>query len=99
MAAHLTRAAGFDEQTALDEYARLGLRPSRWSNGPGDRYASHSHGYRKILYCLRGGITFELAATGERLDLASGDRLEIEPGTAHAAYVGPAGVKCIEAAC
>ena len=28
-----------------------------WSNGPGDRYAPHSHGYEKVLYCVEGSIT------------------------------------------
>ena len=31
-----------------------------WSNGPGDRYAAHSHSFEKILYCVSGSITFTL---------------------------------------
>jgi quercetin dioxygenase-like cupin family protein len=75
-----------------------GLRPRRWSNGPGDRYATHEHPYHKVLYCVGGSITFEIVATGERLTLRPGDRLDLPPGTAHAAVVGPDGVVCIEAA-
>jgi quercetin dioxygenase-like cupin family protein len=67
-----------------------------WSNGPGTVYASHSHAYRKILYCLRGSIRFDLVASGEAIELAPGDRLELPPGTPHAAVVGPGGVTCIE---
>jgi len=96
----LTRAVSVaDDDGPSAEFAQRGLRPSRWSNGPGDVYTAHSHGYRKILYCLRGSITFELTETGERLELGPGDRLEIEPDTTHAAYVGPSGVECVEAAC
>jgi quercetin dioxygenase-like cupin family protein len=71
------------------------LRPSSWSNGPGDRYAAHSH-YNKVLYCAHGCIRFEVA--GEAFDLTPGDRLDIPPGVSHSAVVGPEGVKCVEAA-
>jgi quercetin dioxygenase-like cupin family protein len=67
-----------------------------WSNGPGTVYGAHSHSYRKILYCLRGSIRFDLVADGKSIELAPGDRLELAPSTAHAAVVGPGGVTCIE---
>jgi quercetin dioxygenase-like cupin family protein len=67
-----------------------------WSNGPGDRYAPHSHTYEKVLYCVDGSITFVLEAEGRRLDLAAGDRMVLPAGTVHSAVVGPAGCTCIE---
>ncbi|MGH2725086.1 MAG: cupin domain-containing protein [Actinomycetota bacterium] len=67
----------------------------RWSNGPGDTYGWHDHPYHKVLYCLLGGITFHMH--GRDVGLGPGDRLDIEPGTEHAATVGPQGVSCIEA--
>jgi quercetin dioxygenase-like cupin family protein len=67
-----------------------------WSNGPGTAYAPHTHTYRKILYCLRGSIRFDLVGSGESVELGPGDRLELAPGTAHAALVGPGGVTCVE---
>jgi quercetin dioxygenase-like cupin family protein len=67
-----------------------------WSNGPGTVYGSHSHAYRKILYCLRGSIRFDLVASGEVIELKPGDRLDLPPGTPHAAVVGPGGVTCVE---
>jgi quercetin dioxygenase-like cupin family protein len=88
----------FDEQGVLDVFAREGLRPSHWSNGPGDTYGPHSHTYHKVLYCLRGSIVFRLTATGEEIELSAGDRLDIEPGTEHSAVVGPHGVACVESA-
>jgi hypothetical protein len=33
----------------------------------------------------------------EDVELRTGDRLDIEPGTEHAATVGPGGVRCVEA--
>src|SRR5574341_1115747 len=73
------------------------LAPGWWSNGPGDRYATHSHTYHKILYCARGSIRFMLEESGELIDLTAGDRLDLPPGTAHSAIVGPQGVTCVEA--
>jgi quercetin dioxygenase-like cupin family protein len=67
-----------------------------WSNGPGDRYAPHSHGYEKVLYCVDGSITFVLDAAGQRLELKAGDRMVMPAGTVHAAEVGPRGCTCIE---
>jgi quercetin dioxygenase-like cupin family protein len=76
-----------------------GLAPSRWSNGPGEVYAPHQHAYHKVLFCLRGSITFRLIDTGDDITLGPGDRLDIEPSTLHSAVVGPNGVTCVEAAC
>lgn len=67
-----------------------------WSNGPGDRYASHSHGYDKVLYCVDGSITFVLEAEGRRFDLNGGDRMMLPAGTVHSAVVGPGGCSRIE---
>ena len=67
-----------------------------WSNGPGDRYAPHSHTYEKVLYCVDGSISFVLEAEGRRLEVAAGDRMVLPAGTVHSAVVGPAGCTCIE---
>jgi quercetin dioxygenase-like cupin family protein len=67
-----------------------------WSNGPGDRYSPHSHGYEKVLYCTWGSITFVLEKEGRRIDLSAGDRMVLPAGTIHSAEVGPGGCTCIE---
>jgi quercetin dioxygenase-like cupin family protein len=67
-----------------------------WSNAPGDRYAPHSHGYEKVLYCVEGSITFILEGDGGRLELTAGDRMVLPAGTVHAAEIGPGGCACIE---
>ncbi len=73
-----------------------GLKPYEWSNVAGYHYDWHNHPYHKVLYCLKGSITFH---TGEGdTELSSGDRLDLPPGMRHSATVGPAGVTCLEAA-
>ena len=67
-----------------------------WSNGPGDVYAPHTHSYEKVLYCVKGSITFVLEGEGRRLELKGGDRMVLAAGTVHSAVVGPDGCTCIE---
>jgi quercetin dioxygenase-like cupin family protein len=67
-----------------------------WSNGPGDRYAPHSHNYEKVLYCVDGSITFALESEGRKVALEPGDRMVLPAGTIHSAVVGPRGCTCIE---
>jgi quercetin dioxygenase-like cupin family protein len=99
MSARLTKAQpNLDEAGITAAFARERLSPHKWSNGPGDTYAPHSHAYHKVLYCIRGSIIFQLTRTGDSIELHSGDRLDIEPNTEHSATVGPNGVDCIEAA-
>jgi uncharacterized protein YjlB len=74
-----------------------GLDPGAWSNGPGDVYAAHDHDFDKVLVCAAGSIIFGLPRSGERVELAVGDRLDLPAGTEHDAVVGPAGVTCLEA--
>jgi quercetin dioxygenase-like cupin family protein len=66
-----------------------------WSNGPGDTYGWHDHPYHKVLFCAEGSIVFH-TRDGD-VELRPGDRLDIEPGTEHAATVGADGVSCVEA--
>jgi quercetin dioxygenase-like cupin family protein len=71
------------------------MEPRWWSNGPGDRYARHSHPYHKVLFCSHGSIVFH-TDQGD-IELRPGDRLDVDPGTEHAATVGSEGVTCVEA--
>jgi len=87
-----------------DDRERLraaGLHPSSWANGPGDRYAAHSHAYDKVLVVARGSIRFGLPDTqGDEptsVELGVGDRLDLPASTLHEAIVGPGGVECLEA--
>jgi mannose-6-phosphate isomerase-like protein (cupin superfamily) len=86
--------AGYDQ--ALAAFAAEGCSaPRRWGNGPGDTYGRHAHGYHKVLFCLTGSIVFHTDDVD--LELGPGDRLDLDPGTEHAATVGPGGVGCVEA--
>jgi quercetin dioxygenase-like cupin family protein len=74
-----------------------GLQPYRWANAPGDVYSVHSHPYHKVIYAVSGSITFDLPEYSQQVTLRPGDRLELPPGVAHSAVVGPQGVVCLEA--
>jgi len=86
-----------DEATLRKILAEEDLHPYVWSNSSGDVYGAHSHGYHKVIYVVRGSITFGLPDSGEKVKLNTGDRLELPPGVAHNAVVGPQGVACLEA--
>jgi quercetin dioxygenase-like cupin family protein len=73
-----------------------GLPFYRWSNGPGDVYPAHSHTFHKVIYVVRGGITFGLPQSGASLTLRTGDRLDLPAGIVHDAVVGGQGVVCLE---
>jgi len=76
---------------------REGLDAYEWSNGPGDIYSPHSHGYDKILVATSGSLVFHLIDLGRDVSLDAGERLELPAGTVHGATVGPHGVHCLEA--
>lgn len=80
-----------------DRLAGEGLDPGEWSNGPGDRYGAHDHGYDKVIVVVAGSIRFGLPDRGETVALETGDRLDLPAGTLHDAVVGPDGVTCLEA--
>jgi quercetin dioxygenase-like cupin family protein len=84
-----------NEVSFADEMRVLGHPVSEWSNGPGYRYAAHSHSYQKILCCLEGSIVFHV--NDRDVHLSAGDRTMIEAGVEHAATVGASGVRCAEA--
>jgi quercetin dioxygenase-like cupin family protein len=73
------------------------LGMSSWSNGAGDRYAAHEHGYDKALAAVSGSIVFTLPQSGDEIELRAGDRLDLPSGTRHGALVGSDGVACVEA--
>ena len=74
-----------------------GLNPYTWSNEPHDTYSAHKHNFNKVIYVVRGSITFGLPVVKRQVTLNAGDRLEIPAGTVHDAQVGVEGVVCLEA--
>jgi quercetin dioxygenase-like cupin family protein len=86
-----------DESSLRSQLADENLYPYVWSNGPGDVYGAHSHSYHKVIYVVRGSITFGLPDSGDKVTLNSGDRLELPAGVTHDAIVGHQGVACLEA--
>lgn len=73
-----------------------GLSPYAWSNGPRDVYAAHSHNFNKVIYVVKGSITFGLPEFERNVTLFPGDRLDLPKGTVHDALVGKDGVVCLE---
>jgi quercetin dioxygenase-like cupin family protein len=73
-----------------------GVEPMAWSNGPGDRYGAHEHGYTKLLVCAEGSITFFVGAESTPVHLTPGNGFVLPPGTLHSAAVGPDGCTCVE---
>ncbi|MDQ3897871.1 MAG: cupin domain-containing protein [Actinomycetota bacterium] len=97
MTARLTKCESSPpDRTEIERRFRdEGLSPRGWGNAPGDTYGRHAHDYHKVLYCVSGSIVFH-TDDGD-VELHPGDRLDVEPGTDHAATVGPDGVQCMEA--
>ena len=86
-----------DETAIRKILAAEGLQPYRWSNGPGDVYGAHSHTFHKVIYVVKGSISFGLPDSGKRILLRTGDRLNLPAGVSHNAVVGDKGVVCLEA--
>jgi quercetin dioxygenase-like cupin family protein len=80
-----------------DRFAEAGLEPSTWDAPPGALFAEHAHPQAKLLTCRAGSIRFVMHPSGEILELAEGDWLELPAGQRHSAVAGPAGVRCAEA--
>ncbi|GAB4581226.1 MAG: hypothetical protein Fur0022_39730 [Anaerolineales bacterium] len=77
--------------------AAEGLAPYTWGNSPHDLYAAHSHSYHKVIYVVRGRITFGLPQERREITLFAGDRLDLPARVVHNATVGAEGVLCLEA--
>lgn len=84
------------EATLRKLMAEEGFAPYAWSNGAGDTYSAHTHGYDKVIYVARGSITFGLPELGQKLKMKAGDRLDLPAGVLHNAQVGSEGVLCLE---
>jgi mannose-6-phosphate isomerase-like protein (cupin superfamily) len=93
-ASRTTRAVVDRDDAAAALAAEHCSSPRAWSNGAGDTYGRHAHDAHKVLFCLEGSIVFH--TPGRDVELSEGDRLDLDPGTEHAATVGPDGCSCLE---
>jgi quercetin dioxygenase-like cupin family protein len=90
-------SAGLPSPATVERRLRdEGVEPYAWSNGPGDRYAAHEHGYTKLLMCAAGSITFLVGRSRSPVELHAGEGFVLPAGTEHAAVVGPDGCTCLE---
>jgi quercetin dioxygenase-like cupin family protein len=89
------------ESELRERVRQEGLSAYAWSNAPGDVYAPHVHAYDKVIYVLRGSITWILSQSGtqsgQEIETGAGDRLDLPRGVVHGARAGPQGVTCLEA--
>ena len=53
------------ETRIRDMLDREGLQPYQWNNAPRDVYAAHTHSFDKVIYVVRGSITFGLPDEGK----------------------------------
>lgn len=88
---------GVNEAKVRERLLAEGLKGYTWSNGPGDIYQAHYHGYDKVIIVIEGSIKFGFPEEGGTADLATGDRLELPACMLHSAVVGHRGVVCYEA--
>lgn len=91
-----TRSEAPTEAAVRRQVAAKGLPIQIWSNDKHTYYEPHTHAYFKVIYVLEGEITFSLPELGCEYQLRPGDRMELPPGVLHHAFVGPAGVRCLE---
>lgn len=90
------RAGNSTRADALAAFEAEGCSAPRfWGNEPDARYGRHAHAFHKVLFCLTGSIVFH-TDHGD-VELTTGGRLDLEPGTSHSATVGPEGCDCVEA--
>jgi quercetin dioxygenase-like cupin family protein len=80
----------------LAKFTEEGITPYTWGNPPGDRYAPHTHPYHKVIYVVKGSVTFDLPEAERKVEIKAGDRLDLPSGILHEALVGPDGVECLE---
>lgn len=92
----MTHGDVVDEQVLLARMDAEGhLGGHGYDEVPAAQYASHTHTFDKVLYCVAGSLVFT-TPDGE-LPLTPGDRLDLERGTEHSAVIGPDGARCLEA--
>jgi uncharacterized protein YjlB len=84
------------ESLLFEIMKQQGLNPHAWQNGPRDIYFAHKHNYHKVIYVVRGSITFGLPVFKKKIELNPGDCLKLPAGIVHDAEVGSEGVLCLE---
>ena len=93
---HWEAANSPTEQLLMEIMQKQGLHPVTWSNGPGDTYSPRKHDYLRIIYVVRGTVTFIFPLLKQRITLIAGDRLELPSGIVHRVEIGHEGVTCVE---
>jgi quercetin dioxygenase-like cupin family protein len=85
------------EEELRNQLVKQELKVYHWSSPPEGVFASHTHGYHKVLLILKGSIKFDLPTRHKSFNLSPGDRLDLPAGIRHSAVAGEQGVACLEA--
>jgi quercetin dioxygenase-like cupin family protein len=93
---HWESKAPITEEAIRKIFESESLKPTKWSDLPGEKYTPHSHPYLKIIYVVEGSMIFVFTDKNESFKVKAGDRLEVLPGVIHHAMVGPDGITCLE---
>lgn len=84
------------EALLLEIMRQQNLSPSVLTNNPNDTYFAHKHNYHKVVYVVRGTVTFHLPVLKKKFVLIAGDRLDLPAGIVHSVEIGPEGAVFLE---
>jgi hypothetical protein len=84
------------ESLLMEIMKQQGLNPSSWSSRPHDTFSLRKHNYLKVIYVVRGSITYAFPVLKMKVPLKVGDRLELPAGLVYSVEVGADGVTCLE---
>ncbi len=74
-----------------------GLKAFNLYGMPNEVYQLNVVPHHRVVWVIRGSITFYLPDEKRHIILNRGDRLDLRPGTPHQAIVGPEKFLCLEA--
>ena len=90
-------AANSPTENLLKEIMRQNnLDPVVMTNNPYDTYFAHKHTFHKVVYIVRGTVTFNLPILKKKFVLIAGDRFDLPAGIVHSVEIGAEGAVFLE---
>lgn len=84
------------EKDLLDLLEGEGFQVTLWSRNAGHISHLHTHEFAKVIYVLRGRISYSMPESRQAIHLNAGDRVDLPAWVMHYVTAGPDGVDCIE---
>jgi len=94
--AHWEAANPPTESLLMEIMRQQNLNPVSVSNRPLDTYFPHKHTFHKVVYVVRGSVTFTLPALKKKFELKAGDRFDLPAGIVHGVEIGAEGAVFLE---